>query len=143
MSQAEAEFEDVSLRTRDEYLRFLDRIRTSTNEIEFVLHRTVGNESLPEQVADYVIERREGVGQRPGYMRPARQSTLLRCRYHRDVFTALRGYDGFFRTIPDPPWERTDFSDFGDVDIVIRDKTGAIIFWTVTHEGMAKVRKGF
>ncbi|HHV21571.1 MAG TPA: hypothetical protein GXZ30_08590 [Propionibacterium sp.] len=81
MSQVNGEhFERLELRTREDFWNLLDQLRPLTDAIEFVLHPTVENEALPDQLADHVIERRV--------------------------------------------------------------RTGATLFWTVTHEGLAYLRTG-
>lgn len=132
------DFEQVVVRTHDDYAALLQRLRPHTASIEFAIHRHQPPNPLPELLADWVTETRLGVPARPGYAKPSPTSTLLTVRAHRDVFAALRSFEGFFRLSTDTRLgDRAEFTDFGNVDVAFRDRTGAIVFWTVTHEGLA------
>lgn len=142
MSTTDGEgFEPVRLLNHEDYLAVLERLRPRAATIEFVLHPQEGEQALADRLADWVIETRQGVPPRPGYAKPDPKATLLVVRAHREVFAVLRSYEGFFRLLPGTPGrgtgDRVEFTEFGNVDVVFLDQAGRIIFWTVTHEGLA------
>ncbi|USQ75570.1 hypothetical protein [Ornithinimicrobium cryptoxanthini] len=130
----------VAAPSPDDQLAVLHDLRPRMSVLEFVFHHGDTGHSLAAALSGLGPERTVGVGPRPGYQRADPKAVLHRYAYDRSIIAALRDIGGLFTLVTSPRGDRVEWTELGDVDLAIYDRSGRLFLYTVTHEGLIFVR---
>lgn len=106
------------------------------SSLEFVFHAGDAGHPLADALRGLRPERTEGVGVRPGYHRAEPGAVLHRYDYDRTIIRALDDLGGLFTVVTGPRGDHVEWTALGDVDLSVSDARGALLLYTVTHEGL-------